>query len=218
MKYTLSLSALLLVSGYAFAQQFVFHPDLSMQQVRNSAFKTLSLNLAAEQTKRISEHRAAVLAHLSAMEQIQHALHKSLTEVQSAIADGKTLIHIGKKVPHIFSLFQQALTLAAAKPQLLPTIHREANLCQIRLANLVTYLNQSLLQGDDKTLIDPARRGELVRKVYEELRVTEALAEHMVATLQVSRLQDAINEIVPYQDYMQADKAIIQSILIRWRP
>jgi hypothetical protein len=79
-------------------------------------------------------------------------------------------------------------------------------------------LNQSLLQGDDKTLIDPARRGELVRKVYDELRVTEALAEQMVATLQVSRLQDAINEIVPYQDYLQADKAIIQSILTRFKP
>ena len=51
-----------------------------------------------------------------------------------------------------------------------------------------------------------------------QAQVTEALAEHMVATLQVSRLQDAINEIVPYQDYLQADKAIIQSILTRFKP
>ncbi len=39
-----------------------------------------------------------------------------------------------------------------------------------------------------------------------------------VATLRVSRLQDAINVIIPYQDYVQADRAIIQSILNRWKP
>ena len=218
MKYLFSISICLLIFKLNSAQQFVFHSDLSIQQTRNSAFKTLSLNLAAEQTKQIAEHREAVLRHLSAMERIQHALHKSLTEVQSAIADGKTLIHIGRSVPNIFALLQEAMALAAAKPQLLPTIHREANLCQLRLANLVTYLNQTLLHSDGRTLIDPARRGELVRKVYDELRVTEALAEQMVATLRVSRLQDAINVIIPYQDYVQADRAIIQSILNRWKP
>ena len=39
-----------------------------------------------------------------------------------------------------------------------------------------------------------------------------------VATLRVSQLQDAINVIIPYQDYVQADRAIIQSILTRWKP
>jgi len=199
------------------SQQFVFHPDLVMQQTRNSAFKQLSLNLAEEQTRRIEEHRRAILGHLTTMERIQQALHKSLTEVHSAISDGKTLIHIGRRVPHIFTLMQEAMQLAADKPQLLPTIHREAMLCQ-RLTDLIGYLQRSLLQGDGCTLIDPARRGELVRKVHDELRVTEALAAQMVATLQVSRLQDAIDVIIPYQDHLQSDKAIIQSILNRWKP
>ena len=199
-------------------QQFVFHPDLVMQQARNSAFKQLYLNLAEEQTRRIEEHRRAILGHLATMERIQQALHKSLTEVHAAISDGKTLIHIGRRVPNIFALMQEAMQLAADKPQLLPTIHREAMLCQLRLTDLIGYLQRSLLQGDGRTLIDPARRGELVRKVHDELRVTEALAAQMVATLQISRLQDAIDVIIPYQDHLQADKAIIQSILNRWKP
>jgi hypothetical protein len=207
-----------LLGGGLQAQQIVFHPDLALQQSRNSAFKTLSLNLAAEQTRRIEEHRRAVLGHLATLERIEHQLHRSLTEVQSALSDGRTVYHIARRVPRIMARMQEALQLAAAKPQLLPAVHREANLAVLRLSDLVGYLNRALLQGDGRTLIDPARRGELVRKVHDELRVTEALAEQIVATLRVSRLQDAVDAVIPFQDRLQADRTIIQSILSRWNP
>lgn len=212
------LPGILLLPGPARAQQFVFHPDLALQQARNSAVKTASLSLAAEQAQRIASHRRAVLGHLATLERIQAQLHRSLTEVQSALADGRTVVHIARRVPHIVARYREAITLAAARPQLLPTVHREANLAVLRLTDLVGYLDRALLHGDGRTLIDPARRGELVRKVYDELRVTEALAEQMVATLQAARLQDAIDAVIPYRDAWQADRALVQSILARWTP
>jgi len=217
----LAMSGAMLLAGAEAglrAQQLVLHPDLALQQSRNSAYKTLSLTLAAEQAGRIEAHRRAVLGHLVTLERIESQLHRSLTEVQSALSDGRTLYHIGRRVPRILSLLQEALRLSAAKPQLLPLVHREANLAVLRLSDLVGYLNRTLLQGDGRTLIDPARRGELVRKVHDELRVTEALVEQIVALLQVGRLQDAVDAVIPYRDHLAADRALVQSILARWIP
>jgi hypothetical protein len=49
------------------------------------------------------------------------------------------------------------------------------------------------------------------------VRVTEALAENIVRTLNMSKLQDAVQSVVPYRDYLQMDKAIIDGILRQWK-
>jgi hypothetical protein len=103
------------------------------------------------------------------------------------------------------------------RPELLPLVVREADLCQMRLVRLAAYLNETLLSNNEAVLMDPARRGELVRRVYDEVRVTEALAESMVQKLKMSRFQDVVQSVVPYRDYIQMDRQIIDGILRRWK-
>ena len=96
-------------------------------------------------------------------------------------------------------------------------VSREAQLCYRRILNLTQYLQEVLLTADEAVLMDPAARGKFVHQVYEEVRVMEALGQHLVFTLQANDLQDAIQQVVPYRDYIQMDRAIIEGIIRQWK-
>lgn len=211
------LSIAFFLSGLASAQQLVIHPDLLAQQARNTAVKQGWLGLYGNRLEDIRTDRSATLASLATVERIQEQVYRTLTQVQQGLRDGRTVWYLSKRIPRVFALMQEAVRLAAQKPYLLPMVVKESNLCYRRLLNLSGYLQQTLLQADERTLIDPATRGELVTKIYEEVRVTEALAENIVRTLNMSKLQDAVQSVVPYRDYLQMDKAIIDGILRQWK-
>ena len=198
------------------AQQVVLHPDLIAQQSRNTAYKMFWSERYAHTLQSIQEHREGTLASLATVEQIQQKIFTSLTQVQQGLQDGKTMGYIAKRIPHIFSLYTEAAVLAAQKPYLLAMVSREAELCYRRILNLTQYLQQSLLTADETMLMDPSARAKFVHQVYEEVRVMEALGHHLVFTLQANNLQDAIQQVVPYKDYVQMDRAIIEGILRQW--
>jgi hypothetical protein len=199
------------------AQQVVIHPDLIAQQGRNTAYKLFWSERYNSTLQSIREHRSSTLGSMTAVEQIQQKIFKSLTQVEQGLQDGKTIWYISKRIPHIFSLFEEAAVLAAKKPFLLPMVSKEAELCYQRIGNLTQYLQEVLLTADETVLMDPAARAKFVHQMYEEVRVMEALGQHLVFTLQAHTLQDAIQQVVPYKDYIQMDRAIIEGILRQWK-
>jgi hypothetical protein len=212
----------LLIAGLAshdsaHAQQMVVHTDLPLQQIRNTAAKNLWLGMHTERLEEVRSHREKVLAALGTIERIQAQVYSALTQVQSAVSDGATVRHIIRRIPKVVKTMGEAARLAVDRSELLPLVVREADLCQMRLVRLAAYLNETLLTRNEAVLMDPARRGELVRRVYDEVRVTEALAESMVQKLRMSRFQDVVQSVVPYRDYIQMDKAIIHGILRQWK-
>ena len=216
MKNILFISMAILPTMAGRAQQVVIHPDMISQQSVNTATARMWLGLYENRLEDIRSHRQRTLSAMATIERIQQQVFEALTRVQDAVQDGKTVWYISKKIPGVITSLSEAVQLAAQKPQLLPLVVREANLCQLRMVKLMQYLQEHLLRDNRDVLMDPARRGELIRKVYDELRVTEALAEHIVQTLKMSRLQDAVQSVVPYKDYLQMDKAIIDGILRQW--
>ena len=206
----------LLCSTTASAQQVVVHTDLPIQQIKNTAAKNLWLGMHRERLEEVRSHREKVLASLATIERIQDRVYSALTQVQSAVSDGATVRHIVRRIPKVAETLREAARLAVDRPELLPLVVREADLCQMRLLRLASHLQETLLTQRNDVLMDPARRGELVRRVYDEVRVTEALAEGMVFKLRMGRLQDVVQSVVPYRDYVQMDKAIIDGILRRW--
>lgn len=208
---------LVMVEHALSAQQMVLHPDLIAQQSRNTAYKMLWSERYNQTMQSIQEYRTGILANLATVERIQQQIFSSLTQVQQGLQDGKTIWYISKRIPRIFSLFEQATVLAAKKPYLLPMVSQESELSYRRILALTQYLHKSLLTADETLLMDPAARGKFVHQVYEEVRVVEALAQHLVFTLQASVLQDAIQQVVPYKDYLQMDRAIIEGILRQWK-
>jgi hypothetical protein len=215
-------AVVMLIAGFAsldtaHAQQIVVHTDLPVQQIKNTAAKNLWLGMHTERLDEVRSHRQKVLAALATIERIQAQVYSALTQVQSAVSGGATVRHIIRRIPKVVQTMGEAARLAADRPELLPLVVREADLCQLRLVRLAVYLNETLLTNNETVLMDPARRGELVRRVYDEVRVTEALAESMVHKLRMSRFQDVVQSVVPYRDYIQMDKQIIDGILRRWK-
>lgn len=199
------------------AQQVVIHPDLIAQQGRNTAYKMFWAERYNNTLENIKDHRSGTLGSMAAVEQIQQKIFKSLTLVEQGLKDGKTVWYIARKIPRIFSLYEEAAKLAVKKPYLLTMVSREAELCYQRMLKLTQYLQEALLTSDESVLMDPVTRAKLVHQVYEEVRVMEALGQHLVFTLQAHTLQDAIQQVIPYKDYIQMDRAIIEGILRQWK-
>ena len=199
------------------AQQVVIHPDLISQQGRNTAYKLFWAARYNKTLEHIKDHRSSTLGSMAAVEQIQQKIFKSLTLVEQGLKDGRTVWYTARKIPRIFSLYEEAAKLAVKKPYLLTMVSREAELCYQRLLNLTQYLQEALLTSDESVLMDPVTRAKLVHQVYEEVRVMEALGQHLVFTLQAHTLQNAIQQVIPYKDYIQMDRAIIEGILRQWK-
>lgn len=217
MKQIILSQLFLCIINVLHAQQVVIHPDLIAQQGRNTAYKMFWAERYNNTLEQIKDHRSGILSSMAAVEQIQQKIFKNLTMVEQGLKDGKTVWYIARKIPRIFSLYEEAAKLAAKKPYLLTMVSKEAELCYQRMLKLTQYLQESLLSSDESVLMDPVTRAKLVHQVYEEVRVMEALGQHLVFTLQAQTLQDAIQQVIPYKDYIQMDRAIIEGILRQWK-
>ncbi len=199
------------------AQSFVIHNDLMATQGRNSSYKIAWNELYGQKLDAIQKDREKTSSCLGIINQVQEKILKSLSNVDDAIKNGKTLIYISKKIPVIFSNLQKSVKAAAGKPYALVLVTQQVPIFTARLTQLTNYLHQQLLANDETILIDQATRDRLVRTVYDEINVLYQLSNSMYSTIEAANFQDAANKIVPFQTYINIDHAIIQDILFRFK-
>jgi hypothetical protein len=167
------------------------------------------------QTKldQVKDRREKTLAYATVIEEVQNSVFNSLTNVDAAIRNGKTLIYISKKIPKIFDNLAEASQLAMGKPFLMTIAKDQAQVITERVIRLQDYLNNYVLKDDSKILINPTDRAKFVHEVYQNIQIIEAMSSSLVRTFKVYNLQDAVNKIVPFQMYMNVDKILIQDIV-----
>lgn len=198
------------------ASQFVtwaFHTDLPFTQTKNSVFKC-SWNYAyADKLKEVKENREKTLEYLVFVEEVQQKIFNTLTNVDGAIKDGKTLWALRKKMPEIFTNLEKSVQLAAGKPHLLTITYDMYNIFYQRCLNLTTYLKEVILKSDEQLLIDPVRRHKLVYDVYSEVNVLYHLSKSILDQYRLKTLQDAIDKVIPVSTFYNVDKMMVQDIL-----
>ena len=151
-------------------------------------------------------------AYTTIIEEVQRKVFNSLTNVDGAIKNGKTLYYISQKIPQIFKNLQTASMLAAGKPYLVTIATEHANIIVQRVIKLQTHLQDFVLKDDSKTLINPTDRDKLVYEVYQNINIIYSLSTAMVSRFELYNLQDAVNKVVPYRMYINVDKIIIKDI------
>jgi hypothetical protein len=208
---------LLLLAMYtltdAKAQTVVVHTDLISQMQVNADYKIGMHKIYQTKLDQVKDRREKTLAYATVIEEVQNSVFNSLTNVDAAIRNGKTLIYISKKIPKIFDNLAEASQLAMGKPFLMTIAKDQAQVITERVIRLQDYLNNYVLKDDSKILINPTDRAKFVHEVYQNIQIIEAMSSSLVRTFKVYNLQDAVNKIVPFQMYMNVDKILIQDIV-----
>ena len=206
----------LLAGGVRGRCQFVtwaFHTDLPFTQIENTAFKVTWNVKYANKLSDIKNLREKTLASLTIVEEVQRKIFNTLTNVDGAIKDGKTIITIAKKIPVIFENLEKSAKLAVGKPYLLAITGDMYNVFYQRVMRLSTYLKEVVLKSDEKLLIDPVRRHRFVYDVYCEINVLQQLSQSICNQYELHNLQDAIDKIVPLSTFYNVDKMLVKDIL-----
>jgi hypothetical protein len=197
--------------------QVVIHSDLIPQTFINSTYMMVMNELYGDKMNDIKTDRTNTSGYATAIEEAQRLIFNSLSSVDDAIKNGKTVAIIAQKVPKILSNLETAASLAAGKPYLATIAAQSAQVFTTRLLNLSAYLQNFVLSSDDATLINQVDRDKFIHKIYEEVSILYTLSESLVNDFTLYNLQDAINKIVPYKQFVNMDKAIVTGMVNRFK-
>lgn len=192
---------------------WVLHTDLPVTQSENTAFKCGWNNSYANKLKEIKAHREKTLEYLVFIEDVQRKIYNTLSNVDGAVRDGKTMWVLSKKVPEILKNLEKSIELAAGKPYLLTITGDMYTVFYRRCMNLTNYLQDVILKSDEQILIDPVRRHKLVYDVYCEISVLYQLSKSILDQYRLKTLQDAVDKMAPVSTLYNVDKMIVQDIL-----
>ncbi len=201
------------VKGNAQFVTWVFHTDLPFTQIENTAYKVAWNHTYANKLNDIKNDREKTLAYLTVVEEVQRKIFNTLSNVSSAVKDGKTMVTITKKIPAIFDNLQKSVQLAAGKPYMLPLVEDIYQVFYMRILNLSNYLKDVVLSSDEKILIDPVRRQQFVYNVYNEISILHQLSQSILNQYQLHNLQDAIDKIIPASTFYNMDKTLVRDII-----
>jgi hypothetical protein len=190
----------------------VFHTDLPVRQIENTAVKQACLAEYGSKLKQIENDRAVTSADLALVEEIQAKLVKSFANCDDAIRNGKTLYYAFQRLPKIYENLQKASGLAAAKPFLIPLATDAGSIIVTRLGNLVDYFENTITNNDYGVFINQAKRDKLIMHVYAEINTLYAYSSSLYNKFNLYTIQDAVNQIVPYKNMVNQDMAIINNI------
>ena len=118
MKSLLFILCFLLSACFTEAQVYitiVFHTDLTVRQIENTAVKQACLAEYGAKLKQIENDRAVTSADLAIVEEIQARLVKSFANCDDAIRNGKTLYYAFQRLPKIYDNLQKAAGIPAAQ-------------------------------------------------------------------------------------------------------
>jgi hypothetical protein len=215
-KYALSIVLLHLINAQHLTAQYyrwVFHRDLPITYAANSAGKIVWLELYAEKMNDVKKAREKTVEYLAVVEEVQRKIYNSLTNVDAALKNGKTVLLIGKRIEAIYQNLKLLSTLAYDRPYLATLAVDQTRLFTARLTQLANNLGDVILKSDKETLIDPVKRTKLVADVYSDVWALWASSRALINIFKAYNLQDAVNRVVPVFDWFKNDKAIVDDIL-----
>jgi hypothetical protein len=203
----------LALSSMATAQRVVIHQDLIQQSTANTAFKVALHGQYRDKLAQVEENRKGILTHVTTVEEVHRRVFNTLTNVDGALRNGRTLWYIGQKVPQIFTNLKTAAVLAKDKPYLVHLLAGHSQLIIGRVGRLQQYLQELVLQNDPQVLINPIQREKMVHEVYTDISIIHSVSNSMVSMFRLYNLQDAVEKIVPLKMYYNMDRTLVQDIM-----
>lgn len=213
------LALFTVIGGLTFieGQTIVINDQLLAQLTKNQAVRLASnesfLNSYEKQKKLyndINQKIAQVVA-------IQGFIYDKLTNINSAIKQGKQLYYLSKTFVQIGQNANDVLALTAQHPEYAILMNRFYIAAVQELLKMQTELTQDILHEENDFLMDPYDRQVLIQNLSSKAQMINGYLICIKIRLKNAKKIPYIYQIPTINSYVNLDRAIVKKIMIYYQ-
>lgn len=183
----------------------------------NAAASAIADKYMINRWSKIQNAKRIQLENLTLVDLIQERIFNSLTKVDRAIRQGKSVVEIGNIIRDILNYTLQASSEAKGNPALVLFAEQSAREFKQKGIDLSSYLYGFILKEKKDLLMDAGKRDMMIRHVLDELCVLRGLAYSIYNTIRWAKLNGFLQQVNPWQSYITTDKQLVQGILSTYK-
>ena len=199
------------------AQTLVYNDKLLVQLTKNQAVRLASnesyLNSYEKQKKTyddINQKIAQIVA-------IQEYIYDKLTNVNSAIRQGKQLYYLSKTFAQIGINANDVLSLTAQHPEYAILLNRFYIGATQELLKMQSELTNDILHEENDFLMDPYDRQELIQNLSTKAQMINGYLICIKIRLKNAKKTPYIYQIPTINTYVNLDRMIVKGIIEKYK-
>lgn len=213
------LALFIVIAGLTFieGQTIVINDQLLAQLTKNQVVRLASnesfLNSYEKQKKLyndINQKIAQVVA-------IQEFIYDKLTNINSAIKQGKQLYYLSKTFVQIGQNANDVLILTAQHPEYAILMNRFYIAAVQELLKMQTELTQDILHEESDFLMDPYDRQVLIQNLSSKAQMINGYLICIKIRLKNAKKIPYLYQIPTINTYVNIDKAIVKGIMANYK-
>lgn len=199
------------------AQTLVYNDKLLVQLTKNQAVRLASnesyLN-SYEKQKKIYDDVNQKIAQIVA---IQEYIYDKLTNVNSAIRQGKQLYYLSKTLAQIGINANDVLSLTAQHPEYAILLNRFYIGATQELLKMQSELTNDILHEENDFLMDPYDRQELIQNLSTKAQMINGYLICIKIRLKNAKKTPYIYQIPTINTYVNLDRMIVKGIIEKYK-
>ena len=198
------------------AQTVVYNDKLLMQLTKNQAMRLASnesyLNSYEKQKKTYDEIKQKIAQVVA----IQEYIYDKLTNINSAIKQGKQLYYLSKTFVQIGINANDVLSLTAQHPEYAILLNRFYIGATQELLKMQSELTNDILHEENDFLMDPYDRQVLIQNLSTKAQMVNGYLICIKIRLKNARKTPYIYQIPTINTYVNLDRAIVKNIMTNY--
>ena len=198
------------------AQTVVYNDKLLMQLTKNQAVRLASnesyLNSYEKQKKTYDEIKQKIAQVVA----IQEYIYDKLTNINSAIKQGKQLYYLSKTFVQIGINANDVLSLTVQHPEYAILLNRFYIGATQELLKMQSELTNDILHEENDFLMDPYDRQVLIQNLSTKAQMVNGYLICIRIRLKNARKTPYIYQIPTINTYVNLDRAIVKNILANY--
>ena len=199
------------------AQTLVYNDKLLVQLTKNQAVRLASnesyLNSYEKQKKTYDEIKQKIAQVVA----IQEYIYDKLTNVNSAIRQGKQLYYLSRTFAQIGINANDVLSLTAQHPEYAILLNRFYIGATQELLKMQSELTNDILHEENDFLMDPYDRQELIQNLSTKAQMINGYLICIKIRLKNAKKTPYIYQIPTINTYVNLDRMIVQGIIEKYK-
>lgn len=199
------------------AQTLVYNDKLLVQLTKNQAVRLASNESylkSYEKQKKIYDDVNQKIAQIVA---IQEYIYDKLTNVNSAIRQGKQLYYLSKTFAQIGINSNDVLSLTAQHPEYAILLNRFYIGATQELLKMQSELTNDILHEENDFLMDPYDRQELIQNLSTKAQMINGYLICIKIRLKNAKKTPYIYQIPTINTYVNLDRMIVKGIIEKYK-
>ena len=197
-------------------QTVVYNDKLLIQLTKNQAVRLASndsyLNSYEKQKKTYDEINQKIAQVVA----IQEYIYDKLTNINSAIKQGKQLYYLSKTFVQIGTNANDVLSLTAEHPEYAILLNRFYIGATQELLKMQSELTNDILHEENDFLMDPYDRQVLIQNLSTKAQMVNGYLICIKIRLKNARKTPYIYQIPTINTYVNLDRAIVKNIMTNY--